>query len=78
LGGILLWLFITILCIKTKSLANTIEVFGVAGSAVMAAYLKFLVFDRYETYRSWGLTIAVAIVTAVTVGLSLFMPVLPE
>jgi hypothetical protein len=78
LGGVALWIIIIALDIGPQSLANVIEIFGVAGSAVMAAYLKFFVFDRHERLRPQGIVVAVAIVVIVTLGLRLFMPVLPE
>lgn len=78
LVGITLWVLLSILGIGAQSLANLVEVFVVAISAVMAAYLKFLVFDRQASMSALGVRIALAIVVIVTLSLRLCMPLLPE
>ncbi|MGZ3240369.1 MAG: hypothetical protein ACXU7Z_08105 [Burkholderiaceae bacterium] len=78
LGGIIFWVILTSLRIGTQSLANLIEVYGVAFAAVIAVYLKLFVFDRNQTLRARGGMAALIIVMAVTLGFRLFMPLLPE
>ena len=78
LGGTMFWLLLTVLDVGAQSLANIIEVYAVAGIAVLAAYLKFFVFDRFSSVPGRSVVLAVAIVAVVTLGLRLFMPGLPE
>jgi hypothetical protein len=78
LAGNAFWLLLTVLNIGVQSLANIIEVFAVNATAIVASYLKFYVFDRRPSMGSLGMIIAVAIVAAITLGLRLFMPLLPE
>ena len=72
------WLLLTVLDVGAQSLANIIEVYAVAGIAVLAVYLKFFVFDRFYGVPGRSAVLVVAIVGVVALGLRLFMPVLPE
>ncbi|MDO9129279.1 MAG: hypothetical protein Q7U34_05370 [Anaerolineales bacterium] len=76
-AGIGLWVFLTALGIGAQSLANLIEVLGVVVAAVVAAYLKFFVFDRRFGNKPLGVVVAFVIVAVVTVAFRLFTPQLP-
>jgi hypothetical protein len=76
--GIGLWVALTLAGVGAQSLSNIVESIGIAATAVLVAYIKFLVLDRSSVLRSRGTAIAFSIVALVTVALRLFMPVLPE
>jgi hypothetical protein len=76
--GIGFWLALAAAGLGSQSLANIVEVFGIATFAIVAAYIKFLAFDRSAALYSRGTFIAFAAVAVVTVGIRLFMPILPE
>jgi hypothetical protein len=78
LPGVAVWVALTAVGIGAQSLANVIEIFAVAGAAVIAAYLKFLVLDRrFQGPYVSGLAALVGVVV-VTMALRLLMPSLPE
>ena len=76
--GIGLWLALVASGVGAQSLGNTIESFGIAAVAVVVAYTKFLVFDRMSALQTRGTAIAFVVVALTTIGLRLFMPLLPE
>lgn len=77
-AGIGLWVLLTASGVGAQSLSNLSEVFGVVAAAVVAAYLKFLVFDRRFENKPLGVVVAFVIVAVVTIAFRLFMPQLPE
>ena len=78
LAGIAFWMFLTFLRIGAQSLSNVIEIFAVAAAAIVASYLKFLALDRRMGLGSASAIVVLIIVAVVTLGLRMFMPVLPE
>ena len=76
--GVGLWVVITSAGIGPQSLSNIVESFAVAATAVIMVYLKFLALDRSQALQSQGTTIAFLVVALVTLGLRLFMPLIPE
>ena len=76
--GIGLWVFLTVVGVGAQSLSNLSETLGVVVVAVIAAYLKFLVFDRKIENRTQGTAVAFVIVVLATVAFRLFTPHLPE
>ena len=76
--GIGLWLVLVAAGLGAQSLANLVEVPVIAVVAAIAAYAKFLVFDRSTVLYSRGTFIAFVVVAVATFGLRLFMPALPE
>ena len=76
--GIGLWLLITATGIGAQSLSNLIEIFIVSTAAVVVAYIKFFAFDRFPALQARGTLVAFALVAAITIGLRLLMPMLPE
>jgi len=77
-AGIGLWVLLTAFGIGAQSLSNLIEVLGVVVAAVVAAYLKFLVFDRRFGNKPLGVVAAFVIVAVVTIAIRLFTPQFPE
>ncbi len=76
--GIAFWFFLAVLRVGPQSLSNLIEIPMVAIIAVAAAYLKILALDTRLKKHAHGVAIAYVIVAFVTLGLRLFMPLLPE
>lgn len=77
-GGLSLWVVLAVAGFGAQSLANVVETFVVAISAVIIAYLKFFVFDRRSATRTFGAFFAVVVVVLVVVMLRTFMPFLAE
>jgi len=77
-AGLALWMLLTALGFGAQSLANFVETPMIAGVAVVAAYLKFFVFDNISALSSYGKVFAIAAVMLATIVLRTFMPVLPE
>jgi len=71
-------MLLTALGFGAQSLANLVETPVIAGVAVIAAYLKFFVFDNSSSLNSYGKIFAIATVMLATIVLRTFMPVLPE
>lgn len=78
LAGVVFWFTLIASRIGAQSLSNLIEIYGVAVAAVVAAYAKFLFFDRSEKRRGKGAAVAFAFVIIIALALRLFMPALPE
>lgn len=76
LPGIFLWTGLTAAGIGPQSLANIVEVFGIAAVSVIVAYVKLFFMDRREMKNS-GI-ISLLIVLGLTLLLRLFMPLIPE
>ncbi len=77
-AGLALWMLLTALGFGAQSLANLVETPVIAGVAVVAAYLKFFVFDKSSALNSYGKIFAIAAVMLATIILRTIMPVLPE
>jgi len=76
--GVGLWLALALAGVGAQSLSNIIELFYIAVIAVVVAYVKFLAFDRMSALQARGTAIAFAAIALTTIGLRLFMPLLPE
>ena len=76
--GVGLWIALAAAGIGAQSLSNIVELFYVAAIAVVVAYVKFLAFDRMSALQTRGTAIAFAVIALTTIGLRLFMPLLPE
>jgi hypothetical protein len=77
-SGVGFWFVLVMLRIGPQSLSNLIEIPIVAIIAVAVAYLKIFAIDKQLKKSTYGEIIAYAIVASVTLGLRLFMPLLPE
>lgn len=76
--GLALWAALAALGFGAQSLANLIETPVIASVSVVAAYLKFIVFDKRPALNPYGNVFAIAAVILATILLRTFMPVLPE
>jgi len=74
----MLWVLLTAAGFGAQGLANVVETFVVAISAVVVVYFKFLVLDRRSANRNFGTFFAVAVVVLVVVLLRAFTPMLAE
>ena len=71
-------MLLTALGFGAQSLANLVETPVVALVSVVAAYVKFFIFDKSSALNTYGKIFAVAAVMLATIVLRTFMPVLPE
>jgi hypothetical protein len=64
--------------VGAQSLANLIEVFGVAAAAIVVAYASMFAFDHSPQRRPQATVIAFIAVAMIVLGLRLLTPVLAE
>ncbi|MDH3279559.1 MAG: hypothetical protein OEQ18_00320 [Gammaproteobacteria bacterium] len=72
------WVLLAALRLGPQSLSNLIEIPIVAVVAVFAAYLNLFFLDKRMKRKGLGVAISFIVVAMVTLGLRLFMPLLPE
>jgi len=62
--------------IGVQSLANVVEVFYISVISVIVAYAKLFVMDRHNIKYSGIISLVVVLIA--TLGLRIFMPLIPE
>ncbi|MDH3311230.1 MAG: hypothetical protein OEM48_11375 [Gammaproteobacteria bacterium] len=72
------WALLAALRLGPQSLSNLIEIPIVAVVAVFTAYLKFFYLDKRMKRQDLSNSVSFVVVAIVTLGLRLFMPLLPE
>jgi 4-amino-4-deoxy-L-arabinose transferase-like glycosyltransferase len=77
-SGVGFWALLAALRLGPQSLSNLIEIPIVAVVAVFTAYGKFIYLDKRMKRQDLSNAISFIVVAIVTLGLRLFMPLLPE
>ena len=72
-----LWSILATFGIGPQSMGNFVELLVVSMAAILAAYLKMFLLDKFGMQK-YGNLIAYMAVATVALGLRLFMPVFPE